>query len=92
MQWCSAFIIITFVTQNVYNYSYFAPLVEDSVQLLTQALNGAVAFQYDDSNVHLNGTLDGSCDNAVSFGDLVSTMMLAASFDGKSVMHIIYEM
>ena len=59
------------------------------MQLLTQALNSAVALQCGDSDFHLNGTLDGSCDYTASFGDLVSTTMLKASFDGKSVMHMI---
>ena len=72
---------IVFLTiQEGYSYSYIPPLLNDSIQLLTQAVYESLAFSCDDS-----GSPDSLCNVSASFGDILSTMLLKSNFQGKSV-------
>lgn len=70
---------------NGYNYSYIPPLLDDSVQLLIQAVNKSFALLCNESCACYNGSVDGSCDNSTSIGHLVSSVLLKTKFEGKSV-------
>ena len=71
--------------QEEYSYSYIPPLLTDSVQLFTQALNKSIALLCNETSDCLIGSGAGSLDDSVIFGDTLSSLLLEASFEGKSV-------
>ena len=75
-----------FMKQNGSIYPHIPLLLNDSVQLLIQAVEkSADALLCNQSSAYLNETLVGSCDQSASFGDVLRRVLLESSFEGKSV-------
>ena len=74
------------MAQNGYSYPYIPPLLNDSVQLLIQAVEKSTpTLLCNQSSAHLNGSLIGSCEHSNTFGDVLSKMLLESTFEGESV-------
>lgn len=77
-------IVIFLAVQDQQNYSYIGPLLNDSVQLLIQAVSNSIALVCNETSDCLVGS-QGSPSDSGTFGDTLSSMLLEASFEGESV-------
>ena len=74
-----------FFKQEGYDYPYIPPLLNDSVQLLTQAVNKSIALLCNGTSDCLTGNQSMWYNDLAIFSNTLSSLLLEASFEGKSV-------